>query len=160
MLINPLIGWLVLTALDTWDYGFSIKAGFTFEKYQYLDKSLDFWFRIFMLVSAWFLMWPDLWIFVVLFMIRFVGELLFLLTKKEITLLFFPNIIHYFYPLYAIYFVLLKDKYDNNVVLLIIFLLAALPKLFLEYRLHYKKDIDPISTGFLKESNLTDRKIT
>ena len=152
LFVYPLAGWLILTALDTWDYGISLRAGIDFKKYQIFDKSLDLWFNVFMLLSAWYYQWPNSSIFLALFLLRFLGEMFLLLTHKRIFLLYFPNIIHFFYPLYLVYLYLLQDKYNNNLVLLILLVVAALPKLFEEYLLHYKNYIDHNSDNYLNGS--------
>ncbi|HLD03951.1 MAG TPA: hypothetical protein VJC17_04220 [Candidatus Dojkabacteria bacterium] len=160
LFVFPLPGWLILSALDIWDYGVSLRAGIDFKKYQYFDKSLDLWFNLFMLLSAWYYQWPHSSVFLFLFLLRFLGELFLLITHKRIYLLYFPNIIHFFFPLYIIYLYLLQDKFNNNLVLLVLLVVATLIKLFEEYQLHYKNYIDGNSAKYLKNSKANNlRKI-
>ncbi len=98
----PLIVTVGSVFLDTFDVEFfrlavrSTKGNL----YQTLDKGLDFYWYVFAFIYA--LATPFWLLFSVLFVIRLVGVVVFLLTKERKAFFFFPNIFENFFIFYIL----------------------------------------------------------
>lgn len=150
-ILNPPLAWTLVFLVDTIDYGFALRAGFTYRQYQYVDKSLDVLSRIYFVFTAYYFNWAFTYLFLILFIVRLVGDAIYLFTKSEKYMFFFPNIIEFFFPLYILYMYLLSGKTPNLASVLIIVFLSAVFKLFHEYLLHIRYWIDPVSLRYVKK---------
>jgi len=95
--------WLssLLTFLLDWADGeFFKRAGYPHSKYTLYDKILDYYWYVFILIYIFLYDVPSKRVFLILFLFRSLGQILFFLTKKEIYFFLFPNIFEigfYFY---------------------------------------------------------------
>ncbi len=144
--IDPLLGWIVCFVLDTADYAFALRFMNSYDEYQNIDKVLDLFSRVYFVFTAYIFSWPYAWIFVLLFFIRLVGDILYFYTKKEKYFFYFPNIIEYFFLLFI--FILPSISVEKIIFILII---SIVVKIVQEYILHIKKWIDPLNLKYLKE---------
>jgi hypothetical protein len=97
---SPFIfGWLNFV-LDTVDGDLLIPLGLKDELYQIIDKSADWLTYIGMVAAAHYRHWPIKKLIIALFMLRSVGQLLFLTTSDERLFFIFPNFLE---PLFLIY---------------------------------------------------------
>lgn len=135
----PLLGWLVIFITDTSDYFFALRAGFTYAKYEFIDKSLDILNRAYFVVPAFTFFWPDRYVFLFLFFYRLIGDVLYFRSGKEKHFFFFPNILEFLLPAYIIF--------NHN---LLLSLAISVPlKLVHEYGLHLKNYVDPVSRAYI-----------
>lgn len=146
----PLVGWAIIFLVDTIDYFFAIHAGLTFKRYQYIDKSLDLLNDLYLVIGAFVIGLPYFFIYIVLFIIRIIGEVLYLKTRSDKFLVMFPNVIEFFFPLQ-----ILLSTWNP------IFVLASALgiKMAHEYLLHVKHWVDPISRAYIRNHPEHERKI-
>lgn len=144
----PAICIIFESALDYGDsvFGFYSKS-FTWKFCYRMDKILDYWFYIFVLLfSRNYQIFP---ILLALFVYRSIGQFLSMKTYKEWQLVFFPNLFElYFFTFIAgWYFVFLRGFFigANNILILILLLPFAFIR---EFIIHVKK---PIPTMFKKD---------
>ena len=156
-LIQPFFTWVVVTFLDYIDYHFNLRSGMKYSKYQKIDKSLDFLNQFYLLITALFFGWEHVYIFIIMFIIRSVGDLLYFKTENEKYFFYFPNLLEPFFALYYL-FVVMPESY-NVLTLILIILLSLVYKLIHEYIIHIKLWIDPISKSYMKENMLTERGV-
>jgi hypothetical protein len=142
----PLLGWFISFMSDNIDYGFAIRAKIKFKQYEYVDKTLDIWFRICCVITAYYYQWDIANLFLGLVVFRFVGDILFALTKNQVSLLLFPNIIEPLFPAYILFVAWNLPAW----AIYPIFGLCVTIKIYHEYQIHYQKWIDPYSAKFLK----------
>lgn len=143
-LIDPLIAWLIAFILDTSDYVFALRSGLTYRQYQNIDKSLDLLSRVYFVVSAFFFGWPHAWLFVALFLLRLIGDILYFKTRREVWFFFFPNVIEFFFPLYIL--ILPAPSVES---ILLIFIVSLVVKLLHEHLTHIYRFIDPVSKTYI-----------
>jgi hypothetical protein len=93
-----LAGWANFV-LDTVDGDILIPLGLANETYQPIDKIADWCTYVGMVVLAYRMNWPFKRLILGLFIYRSIGQILFLLTRQEILLFFFPNFLE---PLFLI----------------------------------------------------------
>jgi len=146
-LINPLLGWLIGFIIDTLDYAAALRGGIKYLNYQKIDKTFDILFLIYILISAFYFHFPDLWIFVLFFILRLIGSLLFYLTKSAKYLIYFPNVLEFFFPIYIVY---LHQNIDNKLIVIILLIICLIIKLGHEYLLHSRYYIDRFSLAYIK----------
>lgn len=99
----PLIGWLLIFIVDSADYLFALRSGLNFKQYQNIDKSLDLLNDFYLIIAAIVNHFAYVNIYFFLFFFRVIGELIYFKTRKEIFLVFFPNVIEYFFPLQILF---------------------------------------------------------
>jgi hypothetical protein len=144
----PLATWILVFIADIRDYRYAIRAGLTFKQYQYTDKTVDFLTRIYFVHAAYALNWGHASLFLVLLIFRGVGDLLYLLTKSEKHMFYFPNIIEFFFLGYIFYLKHLPQTTETIVWLLVI---STVLKILHEWWLHVYEWIDKDSLAFLKK---------
>jgi hypothetical protein len=140
LLASPVLGWIILTFIDTVDYALALRAGLTWPKYQAIDKALDALNRVYF-VLVFYLLAPNIIFYTSLafLLIRGLGDILYFLKHQEKYYFFFPNVLEYFFIVYFL-------TYDIYLSLII-----SVPiKVAHEYFVHIKRWIDPISLKYLK----------
>lgn len=96
----PFAGGWANFVLDTIDGDMLIPLGLNSDLYQIIDKIADWGTYVAMVVAAWRLKWPiRRWIYI-LFGLRSIGQLLFLIFHDERLFFFFPNFLE---PLFLVY---------------------------------------------------------
>jgi len=107
---------------------------------QRIDKSLDLWAYVF---AMWYAYTTRVWfypILLVFFVLRLIGQILFLVTEKRIYLIIFPNLFEVCFILFY-----LLDRYGihdwsaitNHLILFVpLFAVLISLKIFHEYSLH------------------------
>ncbi len=83
--------------LDTIDGDLLIPLGLADTTYQPIDKIADWATYIGMVVLAYKMRWPFKTLVMGLFVFRSIGQLLFLLTRKELVFFLFPNFLEPFF---------------------------------------------------------------
>lgn len=126
--------------LDWMDGEIFKRAGYSHKQYSFYDKSLDYYWYIWILLYILLIDIPYKVLFISLFLFRTVGQILYFLTKKEIYLLIFFNAfeILFFYYL-AVTFktanIELLQPFAMEIALIIIIGIV----LIREYILHFRK---------------------
>ena len=103
--VNVLWGFLINIVIDAVDGDIMQRLGCKRDWYQRWDKRLDMWFYVFLLVYGW-LNFKEIWflkLFLLTFLWRLVGELMFELSGKEWLLLVFLNIFSELFLLRAVF---------------------------------------------------------
>ncbi len=122
--LYPIPAYLFCSFLDIIDGQVAYEAGLTWRQYCRYDKLLDYWLYIGILLYSYHLtIFP---IILVLFVIRSIGQIIFLNTNKDKYLFWFPNILERFFVLYLI-------VGGHEIILLIIAILITIPH---EYIFH------------------------
>lgn len=124
--------------LDNPDGYVAYKAGWSWRRYHFYDKILDyFWYIFILLYSRQTPLFP---IFLGLFLWRSVGQLVAILTSKTKIFMFFPGVIEVYFMIYVIslkisnWSYLFSDSYKFATLLI-----AVIISLFREYILHVVK---------------------
>jgi hypothetical protein len=131
---------LIVFFLDLIDGELFKKAGVFRSRYEIIDKCLDYYWYVFILVFVYWGLLPAKGVFLFLFIFRFLGQTLFLITEKEEILFWFPNV---FEPLFHFY--LLAKFFSVGQQLFsypkVVYLVLALTigKLMVEYIIHIRK---------------------
>lgn len=110
MLLNPLIGSWGNYFLDVVDGDILLELGLSDFNYQTIDKFADlFSYAVMLLVG---LKWSIRRTIIILFIYRIIGQVLFFLTRNEMTFFYFQNLLE---PLVMAYSILLfKNKWDDK----------------------------------------------
>lgn len=126
---------LNILILDGFDGLAFSKANGTYNLYKIYDKLIDFWWYGFIVLYFWSR--PLFLIFVILFIFRSLGQLMSIVTKKEIWLLYFPAIIEVYFIGYliALNFSSLGFFYQGNFIYVSL-ILATIVALIREYVIH------------------------
>lgn len=116
------------------------RAGWTYTKYSICDKILDYYWYIFILAYVFLNNVPAREVFLILFLFRSLGQVLFLLTKKHLFLFLFPNIfeILFFFFLFTSIFPSLNPFMQFPKIIYLLLLITPLV-LIREYILHIKR---------------------
>lgn len=136
----PFLGALVAIWLDNIDWHTKTFLGFSpTGDYQTLDKTLDMYYLALLAVITWKVFkgkFIKKFLFE-LFIYRFVGFVIFEITRIRATLFFFPNIFENLFFVYYLtkVFAGFEPKISPRVHVLI-FTLAAIPKMLQEYSAH------------------------
>ncbi|HSX49098.1 MAG TPA: hypothetical protein VLE44_02470 [Candidatus Saccharimonadales bacterium] len=145
---NPVVCIISEYILDYGDsvFGFYSKS-FTWKFCYRMDKILDYWFYIFVLLfSLNYSIFPLL---LILFMYRSIGQFLTMKRYEEKDLVWFPNLFELYFISFVIswYLIPLRILFigSNNILLLILLLPFALAR---EYIIHVRK---PIPAMFRRE---------
>jgi len=147
----PLFAWAISYFLDLVDYGAALRGGITYRTYQSADKILDVIFRIYMLISVYYLQFPFAWIFLVLFFIRSLGDVLYFKTRNERHYFLFPNVMEFFYPLYLLWLAFGRATPYSFTLLGGCLFISIVFKIVHEYALHIHNWIDPLSLTYIKD---------
>jgi hypothetical protein len=91
--------------LDSMDGDILIPAGLPDPNYQLIDKAADYWAYIFMFIWGW--RQPIRREIAATFALRTVGQVLFFITRNELALFFFPNLLE---PLFLLYVSIARVK--------------------------------------------------
>ena len=150
--IDPLLGWGVCFLLDAFDYTFSLRFMSSYDEYQNIDKVLDLLSRVYLVFIAYFFSWPYIWIFVLLFLLRLIGDIFYFCTRKEEYFFYFPNIIEFFFPL----FILILPSISGKKVVFIL-IISTIAKIVQEYVAHIKKWVNPLNLKYLEENPECER---
>lgn len=151
ILYLPIIGWLFSWILDAIDYAYALRGNIVFATYNEIDKLVDIWFRLFMALAPYKLDWEYKEIFLILFILRSIGDILFFLFKKEEVFLFFPNILEFFFIGFALQLQFNFLKFSSFTNMLIILIVSTILKLIQEYFGHVVKITDPFNKGYLQD---------
>lgn len=135
---HPFVAMFINLFLDAPDGFISYKAGWPWKKYHVYDKIFDWWWYVFILIYSFSL--PVFSVILILFSMRSVGQLYSAITKDEKFLLYFPNIMEWYFVLYMVATRLLSSGFEvfslGNLILLLIATIVAISQ---EYRIHVKK---------------------
>ena len=101
--ISPVIVTIVNLLLDGFDGELYKRSGYARPQYSMYDKILDYWWYIWVMIYVLATNVPAKDVFIVLFIYRTLGQILFLLFHNGIILFLFPNIFElvFFYYLLA-----------------------------------------------------------
>jgi len=124
---QPLFVFIVFTFLDLIDYGFLKTLRITERKYHLIDKPLDLYSQLFMMLYGLRTEYSIL--FLSLFIYRALGTAAFLITDRHLFLLIFPNLIEVIFLSYV-----LLSYFDLNFLQLFGILVAL--KMVQEFLLH------------------------
>lgn len=152
IVVFPIIGWIFSFYLDGWDGVFTINAHAPYIRYQRVDKFLDIWFRLFLVLTAFVKEWPVATLFAVLFLYRLAGELIIAKFgyKRQYFLILFPNLIEFLFPAYIMY-EYYKSLYGVDIrVMFILIFIALILKIFQEYMMHVRKWHSPLTKDEFK----------
>lgn len=136
--INPAISAVLEIFVDTVD-GDILRRYYKWDRlnYQVYDKYLDFWWYIAILIfsviqihNPWVL-----FLIIVFFLVRLAGQIIFVVTKSEEILLYFPNVIE---PVFLVY-LLVPDLLSTFRSLIITTVFLIIIKVFVEYWIHIWK---------------------
>lgn len=135
--------------LDWVDGEFFKRAGYPRRQYSFYDKLLDYYWYIFILIYIFLANVPSKNVFLILFLFRSLGQMLFVLTKKEFYFIFFPNIFEIFFYFYLLTLVFPGLKplmfFPKIIYPLTVILFGVLIR---EYILHIKKmNLSGLFTG-------------
>lgn len=126
--------------LDWADSELFKRASFLWRRYAIYDKILDYYWYLFILAYIFLYEIPSRETFLILFLFRSIGQILFFLTKKEQYFFLFPNIfeiLFYFYLLSLLFPKLHPYMYFPKIIFP---LLAITPMVLVrEYIAHIKK---------------------
>lgn len=103
----PFIGGWANFVLDTVDGDLLVPLGLDDPTYQPIDKVADWVTYVFMVIAAKKGNWPIFKWIVGLFILRSIGQTIFLITADEIVFFFFPNFLE---PLFLVYATILFFK--------------------------------------------------
>lgn len=78
------------------------RAGYARSTYSIYDKILDYYWYLFILWYIWIHPVPNKMIFIVLFLYRTIGQLLYLVDERDAYLFFFPNLFELFFFVYVL----------------------------------------------------------
>lgn len=140
LFIFPIFSTLVVFILDWADGEFFKRAEFTKIRYEILDKIIDLYWYIFIILFITLNPVPNKALFYGLFGFRLIGQSLYFATKKERFLFFFPNffeILFYVYIASLAYPPLINFLYLPNVIFTLMLIIPVI--LIREYVLHIRK---------------------
>lgn len=131
----PLLSIILSVFLDLIDADFAYRV-MSKKLYQFIDKNLDLWWYINIIIYSFFY-YPDYKTYLlILFIYRLIGQLIYYFNRNRRTLLFFPNFFEWIFILIFFgenYFPsILKDE-----TYLIISLTIFIIKIFQEWFLHF-----------------------
>jgi len=122
--------------LDNIDSGVAYKSGMRWPSYTRYDKSIDLWWYLFILIFSFNkIIFPMI---LVLFIVRFVGQVLTLITRDERYLFWFPNILENYFILYLVVITFSPNLiyYFSGNFIIFPLLLSFISKMPQEYILH------------------------
>ena len=135
---NPLVPSILVLTLDSIDGSLFYKSGYNWKVYNLIDKLLDYWWYIFIVIYS--LSLPIFPIILILFAYRTIGQLLGLLTQNEKVYIFFPNILEkYFYLFVVLTFLGYENLFLKTVTNSLILIISISISLFTEWAIHKKK---------------------
>ncbi len=124
--LYPIPAYLFCSFLDIIDGQVAYEADLSWRQYSTYDKLLDYWLYVGIILYSYRLeIFP---IILILFVIRSIGQIIFLVTNKDKYLFWFPNILERFFVLYLI-------VGGHEIILLIIAVLITIPH---EYIFHIR----------------------
>jgi hypothetical protein len=125
--VSPLLTLFISLIVDNIDGQLFYDAGFRWKTYNKVDKFLDYWWYIFILIYFYVYL-PQLFLVaLILFVIRTVGQVLGVYLQIEKIYIFFPNILEWFFMLSIL---LPNQKLEYNLII------ATGISLFVEYIIH------------------------
>lgn len=137
--------------LDIVDGDILLALGMNEGTYQTLDKFADLISYVFMVIIAW--SWRIKTIIIVLFIYRFIGQMLFFITRDELLFVYFQNFLE---PLMLIYTLILFQQkseekaytvYKKHIIL--IWAIILIYKIWNEWYLHFANiDLSLLFFGF------------
>lgn len=136
---NPLLASIGSLILDGVDGILFFRAGYKWQTYNLVDKIMDYWWYIFILIYSINL--PIFTIILVLFVYRTIGQAIGLVTMKEKYYIFFPNILEWFFDFFIVIqlfgFAHLFSSGNFNIIILG---LSSCIAFYIEWRTHIKRD--------------------
>lgn len=130
--------WTFLT--DWADGEFFKRAGFTKSRYQTIDKILDYYWYVFILLFILFNPVPQKTLFYFLFGVRTIGQLIYFINRKEEALFFFPNVFEILFYVYVLSLVVPRMNEYLYLPKLLSTLAIIIPVVLVrEYILHIRK---------------------
>ncbi len=146
---NPILVTSVSFLLDTIDSEISYRSGMSWRIYLMYDKSLDYWWYIFILIFSIHL--PIFPIILILFVIRSIGHFLVLLTGNEKYFVYFPNVLEIYFIFYLISSVFRPLSVlfvgANQIIPLLITTIVVIPR---EYAVHIIKTAPLMTKSYVK----------
>ncbi len=156
-LTQPLLAWLITFVLDAFDYSFALRSGARYITYQMIDKVLDLLFVFYMVLAVWYTNYQLLWLFVAYFVLRIIGSIFFEVTKNSKYLIYYPNLLEFFFPLYIIS----QTVFANDTTFITIsFVVAYFAKMVQEEVAHNRYYLDPVSLAYIKKHPEHQRDIS
>lgn len=145
--LNPVIVSIIAFSFDVLDGPIAIQLNFSWKKYNLLDKIMDNWWYLF--IVLYMRQTPLYPVFILLWAYRIVGTLLVLKNHQESTYLYFPNILEWFFYIFLLFQLLngLPTFYLLPVQI-IIFATSVLISVLVEWSVHIEKK-SRIATGLL-----------
>lgn len=123
----PLLAELLSLTLDQTDGQLFYQLGYKWKTYNTIDKMLDFWWYIFILL---FLRGSHIFLIAsMLFLWRMIGQVWGIVGKNETIYIFFPNLLEWVFVQYVLF---------PHMSILIMILISGVWSLFLEWAIHKK----------------------
>lgn len=135
---HALITITISLLFDNMDGYVSYRAGLNWKKYNTLDKLLDYWWYIFILIYSIPLnIFP---IILILFLVRSIGQFMAIKTQNTRCLLYYPNALEFFFIFYVVH----KTIFPSGILfeginIVIPFITSIILAATQEYRIHIKK---------------------
>ncbi|OGK23417.1 hypothetical protein A3A46_03150 [Candidatus Roizmanbacteria bacterium RIFCSPLOWO2_01_FULL_37_13] len=134
---NPLMTSVLSLIFDEADFYLFYKSGYKWIYYHIIDKLLDYWWYIFILIYS--LDKPIKFFVIILFIYRSLGQFLSIISRNEKLLLLFPNILERYFNIYILLLYLGFSKVlleSWNIALLA---LGTIIAFYIEWINHIKK---------------------
>ena len=135
---NPLFAVFVNIFFDFIDYPLFYFSGFKWEIAHRFDKLMDYWWYLFILIYSLTSGFYFKEIIILLFVIRSVGQIATIVTKNERLLIFFPNLMEWFF-LANLLFDYLGFKMTLDTRLFVTLVISLIIGLSLEWTIHIGK---------------------
>ncbi len=150
--VSPIISTLVIFILDGFDGEIMKRSGYARHEYSTYDKIMDYWWYIWIFLFVLYSNVPAKNIFIVLFLYRTVGQLIYLLYHKGIILFLFPNVFESLFYYYLVATLLHQEQFFFSQPLLTYAIIAlTIPKLIQEYLVHIR--LMNLSGMYLKKTS-------
>lgn len=132
--IWPLPAIILSVFLDIIDADFAYTV-ISKDKYEQIDKNLDFWWFIMIMIYS-YSNYPQYKLFLfTLFIFRFIGQALFSISNKRIFLMYFPNFFEWSFFLIFLGVNYFPSLINNNIFYLLLGVIAVI-KIIQEWFLH------------------------
>ncbi len=138
LFINPYLAEALSLLFDDIDGSSAYKAGLSWKGYMRYDKTLDYWWYIFILIYS--VGKPIFVVMLILFLIRSVGQIATVITTKHELLFWFPNVFEHYFILYLLASLLAPQylHYFSGAEIVLPLAIAFITKIPQEYLQHQK----------------------
>ena len=134
---NPLLASALSLIFDEADFYLFYKSGYKLIYYHIIDKLLDYWWYIFILIYS--LGQPINNFVIILFIYRSLGQFLSIISRNEKLLLLFPNILERYFNIYILLLYLGVSKLSLGNWNITLLALGTIIAFYIEWINHIKK---------------------